>query len=221
MVGYIRVSTGKQADSGLSLEAQETKVRAMATLKDCKLSEVIVDAAESAKDLDRPGAQKVLKMVRGREVSGVVITKLDRLTRSVRDLADLLDLFRRKNVALISVAETLDTSTASGRLVINVMGSVGQWEREIIGERTADALQAKLARGERAGNVAYGWRADATGALHADPSEQAAISKIQKLRSAGTSLREIADSLNAEGLRTRRGTEWRFQYVSNALKGPK
>jgi DNA invertase Pin-like site-specific DNA recombinase len=98
-----------------------------------------------------PGLQRVLAMVQNREVQAVIVAKLDRLTRSVRDLCELLELFERRGVALISLAESLDTSSAAGRLVINIMAAVSQWEREAIGERTRDALRHKRSQNERGG----------------------------------------------------------------------
>src|ERR1022692_1344199 len=157
-IGYVRVSTDKQADRGVSLEAQVEKIRAMATVHDVELVDVIVDAGESAKDLDRPGMTRVLDFVQSRAVEMVIIAKLDRLTRSVRDLAVLLEQFERRGVALVSVAESLDTSSASGRLVLNIMVSVSQWEREAIGERTRDAMRHKKAKLEFNGNAPYGFR---------------------------------------------------------------
>ena len=77
----------------------------------------------------------------------MIIAKLDRLTRSVKDLAELLERFQRRGVSLVSVAESLDTGSAAGRLVINIMTAVSQWEREAIGERTRDAF-AHTGRGE-------------------------------------------------------------------------
>ncbi len=73
----------------------------------------------------------------------LIVAKLDRLTRSVKDLAELLERFERKGVALVSVAESLDTGSAAGRLVLNITAAVSQWEREAIGERTKDALSHK------------------------------------------------------------------------------
>ena len=78
----------------------------------------------------------------------VIIAKLDRLTRSVKDLCTLLDRFTRRGVALVSVAESLDTGSAAGRLVLNIMTAVSQWEREAIGERTRDAISHKRTNGE-------------------------------------------------------------------------
>jgi DNA invertase Pin-like site-specific DNA recombinase len=157
-VGYVRVSTERQADQGVSLDAQDAKVRAMATVQGATLVGVIVDGGESAKSLNRPGLQRLLAMVNGGKVQAVIVAKLDRLTRSVKDLCGLLELLEKKKVALISVAESLDTSSAAGRLVITIMGAVSQWEREAIGERTRDALGHKKSNGERVGNIEYGYR---------------------------------------------------------------
>ena len=88
--------------------------------------EVIVDGGESAKSLKRPGMAKLLAMVDAGKVQAVIVAKLDRLTRSVKDLCKLLERFERRGVALISVAESLDTGSAAGRLVLNIMAAVSQ-----------------------------------------------------------------------------------------------
>src|ERR1035437_3523045 len=111
-IGYVRVSTDKQAEHGVSLEAQVEKIRAMSIVHDVELLDVIVDAGESAKDLDRPGMVRILEMVQSRAVGMVIVAKLDRLTRSVKDLAVLLEQFQRRGVSLVSVAESLDTGSA-------------------------------------------------------------------------------------------------------------
>src|SRR5437867_10736646 len=127
-IGYLRVSTDRQAEHGVSLEAQESKIRAMATIHNSELLEVIVDGGESAKSLNRPGLQRLLTLINAGQAQAVIVAKLDRLTRSVKDLCNLLELFEKRKVALISVAESLDTGSAAGRLVITIMGAVSQWE---------------------------------------------------------------------------------------------
>src|SRR5687768_9975290 len=185
----------------------------MAVVRGIELAEVIVDA-ESGKSLNRAGAQRLLEMVGRGEVGTVIIAKLDRLTRSVKDLCGLLELFEKKNVALISVAESLDTSSAAGRLVITIMGAVSQWEREAIGERTRDALRHKRSQGECIGNIHFGYRLAADGThVEPDPKEQAALREIHALRRRGGTLRSIAADLNEKGHRTRRGSEWRHTYI--------
>jgi DNA invertase Pin-like site-specific DNA recombinase len=218
-IGYVRVSTEKQADFGVSLETQSEKVRAMAVVQGAELVDVIVDAGESAKSLNRPGMARLMSLVDAGAVDTVIIAKLDRLTRSVKDLAELLERFTRRGVSLVSVAESLDTGTAAGRLVLNIMTAVSQWEREAIGERTRDAMHHKRANGERVGTVPFGYGMAADGLhLEADPAEQGILSRIRELKAAGYTTRRIADELNHQGFTTRRGTAWRFQYVAEALR---
>jgi site-specific DNA recombinase len=217
-LGYVRVSTERQAGEGVSLAAQSAKIRAMAEVQDAVLLEVVEDAGISGKSLQRPGLERLLKAVDARTVDVVIVAKLDRLTRSVRDLAELLDRFARRGVALVSVAESLDTGTAAGRLVLNVMASVSQWEREAIGERTRDALRHKKAQGQRVGNVPFGFAVSIDGATlipHAD--EQRILRMIRDLRTAGFSLRAIANELNVQGLVTRRGSPWQLRSVHHLL----
>jgi DNA invertase Pin-like site-specific DNA recombinase len=121
-------------------------------------------------------------------------------------------------VALVSVAESLDTGSAAGRLVITIMAAVSQWEREAIGERTRDVMRHKRSNGERVGNIAYGFRLAADGKqLEPDAQEQAVISAIRELRERRCTLRGIAAQLNARGLRTRRASAWRLEHVARIL----
>ena len=134
-IGYVRVSLPKMAERGVSLAAQTEKIRGMAAVQDLELLDILVEPGETAKNLDRPAMQRMLAMVDSKAIDTVIIAKLDRLTRSVKDLAELLERFSRRGVSLVSVAESLDTATAAGRLVLNIMVSVSQWERQAIGER--------------------------------------------------------------------------------------
>ena len=218
-IGYVRVSTDRQAEHGVSLDAQDAKIRAMAIVQGVSLLEVIVDGGESAKSLNRPGLRRLLSLVNSGSVQAVIVAKLDRLTRSVKDLCGLLELFEKKNVALVSVAESLDTGTAAGRLVITIMGAVSQWEREAIGERTRDALQHKRSKGERVGNIQFGYRLAPDGKhLEVDPSEDAILTEIWELRKHGGTLRGIAASLNGRTWRTRRGSTWRHEHIARIIK---
>jgi site-specific DNA recombinase len=217
-IGYARVSTDKQADKGVSLDVQAAKIQAMAALQDAELLETIVDAAESAKSLNRPGMTRLLALIDAGAVDSVIVAKLDRLTRSVKDLAVLLERFQKRGVSLISVAEALDTGSAAGRLVLNIMVSVSQWEREAIGERTRDAMRHMKTKGERVGETPFGFRAASDGVhLEPEPKEQELAGRIRELSHQGHSTRRIADHLNGCGYRTRRGGAWRFQYVAAVL----
>lgn len=156
-VGYIRVSKEEQVKEGFSLGAQEARIRAYCEAKGWTLHRVYRDEGISGKSLDRPGIQSLISDLKTNGVDVVVILKLDRLTRSVRDLGRLIeDLFN--GVALASVEESLDSTSANGRMVINLLGTVAQWEREIISERTTTALRFKKEKGEWAGRVPYGFQ---------------------------------------------------------------
>lgn len=122
-------------------------------------------------------------------------------------------------MSLVSVADSLDTKSAAGRLVLNIMVSVSEWEREAIGERTRDALRLKQSKGERIGNVAFGYRLAADDVhLEAEPTEHQILARMRSVRAAGITLRGIAAQLNREGFTTRRGTAWRHQYVAAVLR---
>ena len=217
-VGYVRVSTEQQAETGVSLDAQAEKIRAMAVVRDADLVDTVTDAGVSAKDLNRAGLARVLALVDKRQVDMVIVAKLDRLTRSVRDLGDLLEQFERRDVSLVSVAESLDTGTAAGRLVLNVMASVSQWEREVIGERTREALAHKRSPGQRIGTIPFGYTlGDDRRTLVEQANEQAVLARILDRRATGYSLRAIAEELNRAGLKTRSGTAWQHQYVRNLV----
>src|SRR5579872_3906761 len=178
-IGYVRVSTDRQADRGVSLEAQNEKIRAMAVVHGAELIDIIVDGGESAKSLNRPGVERLLGLVDRRAIDAVIVAKLDRLTRSVKDLCELLERFERRGVALVSVAESLDTGSAAGRLVLNIMAAVSQWEREAIGERTRDAMRHKRSNGQRVGNIAFGYRLTSDRVhVEPEPTEQATIAAV-------------------------------------------
>ncbi len=222
-VGYIRVSTEGQAEEGVSLAAQRAKLEAFAIAADLELVAIREDAGVSAKTLARPGLQAALADLREGRADALLVTKLDRLTRSVGDLGSLLERYFAERFSLLSIADSVDTRTAGGRLVLNVLTSVAQWEREAIGERTRDALRHLKAQGVRIGGEALGWRRtdelDGEGrkVWAPDLEEQTTAARILELRVAGASLRAICAALVAEGHRTKRGGRWAPQTVAQVL----
>jgi site-specific DNA recombinase len=218
-VAYLRVSTDKQADRGVSLDAQRAKVAAYAELYDLDLVEVIVDAGVSAKTIDRLGLTRALGMLRAGTADALLVVKLDRLTRSVRDLGELVErYFASGEVALLSVGEQIDTRSAAGRLVLNVLASVSQWEREAIGERTSAAMQHMASVGEYTGGEApYGFRLRDNGTLEENADEQRAIVEARRLRDAGLSLRAVARELDTASLRSRTGRPFAAVQIQRML----
>lgn len=218
-VAYIRVSTDKQAAEGVSLDAQRRKVALYAELHGLELVAIVEDAGVSAKSLDRPGLTRALDLLSSGAADALLVVKLDRLTRSVKDLGTLLDKYfgRDGGPALMVVAEAVDTRSAAGRLVLNVLMSVAQWEREAIGERTSIAMRHKAHNGEyTGGNAPYGWR-DVGGRLEAHEEEQATIAIALELRAAGLSLRKVGQLLAERGAAPRTGGAWHPQSVKVVL----
>ena len=216
-IGYIRVSTTGQADSGVSLEAQRAKIEAYAVMHELNLS-IIEDAGISAKSLDRPGMARLLKLIQGRKVNTVVVSKIDRISRSISDLNNLIQLFNKSGVEFVSISDHIDTGSANGRLSINLLGSINQWEREIISERTSEALAVMRSNGKRISRFApYGFKLNGNGVVE-DIDEQKAIQAIHKLRQDGLSLRRIGAELSLRGFCSRSGSVLSAQTINTVLK---
>ncbi len=214
---YVRVSTAQQSESGLSLEAQRAKLAAYAVAMDLDVVAVIEDAGVSAKSLDRPGLQRALGMLRVGQADALAVTKLDRLTRNVRDLGTLLEDYFADRV-LLSVGDSIDTRSAAGRLMLNVLTSVAQWERETASERTREVKRLQKSRGKYLGGVcAFGYRSAGEGRVVPDAGEYAAVERIRELRAEGMTVRAIATRIAAEGHRSRTGTLLGKSHVARIL----
>lgn len=223
VIGYVRVSTEHQADGGISLDAQRAKLTAYAVAMDLDLVAIIEDAGLSAKSLDRPGLTRALAMLDAGAADAILVTKLDRLTRSVKDLGDLCERYFTSGPALLSVGDSIDTRSAAGRLVLNVLTSVAQWEREACAERTREALAQLKRQGVKLGRAPLGARhceaTDAAGrrVVAEDAGELVTVARMRELRAERLSLREIAATLTDEGYRTKRGGEWHASTVRAVL----
>ncbi len=217
-VGYVRVSTDDQAQNGVSLEAQEVKIRAYCVAKDWELLNIIRDEGCSAKDLNRPGMQKIIEGAKTQLFDVVVTLKLDRLTRSVKDLGYLVeDVFNKYRVAFSSLQDNFDTSTANGRMVMNILATIAQWERDIISERTRDAMQFMKQSLKLVGAVPFGFD-NGNGQLTPNPVEMKIAQDIVSLKQGGRSYQNISDHLNAQGTASKNGGNWYPKTVLGVLR---
>lgn len=208
VLAYLRVSTDEQGRSGLGLEDQR---RAVERAADYKRWEVIdwIEETASGKDDQRPGYQRVLDLLENGGPDVLVVAKLDRLTRSMKDFAGLLERAKEHDWKLVALDLDVDMTTANGEMVANMMVTVAQWERRIIGERTKAALAQAKANGKRLGprpNI---------------PAR--VIERILAEREKGHTLQRIADGLNGdygdEPVPTAQGgKQWYPSTVSHVLK---
>jgi site-specific DNA recombinase len=223
-VGYVRLSTEDQVREGVSLDAQESRIRAYCEAKGWLLVGVVRDEGKSAKDLKRPGLQEILAELsrRRRRWDALVVVKLDRLSRSVKDLAGLTEAFQRAKVGFTSIAENVDTTSASGELFLNIIGALSQWERKAIGERTKAAMTHLRVSGRRCSRWApYGLRLAAGGRLTPDRKEQVVLEEISRLRRRGLPLRAISATLARRGILARSGRPFTAWTLSKLVsKGP-
>lgn len=193
VVAYARVSTEQQAIDGSSLDAQRERLEAYAKVCGCVIVALEVDAGVSASSLNRPGLQAALACLESGSAEGLLVVKLDRLSRRLRDMVDLVDTYFKDRFALMSVSESIDTSTAAGRMMLNMLTAVAEWEREAAAERTASVMAHMKASGKFTGGwPPFGWKQDEDGSLIEDPHEQAIKMTVKHLREDGVSLRKIA-----------------------------
>lgn len=215
-VSYTRVSTGEQAQDGVSLELQRVKVRAWASLNDAVLVAEYADEGLSGKRADRPGLMAAIAHAK-REKAALVVYSLSRLSRSTLDTLQLTADLERAGCDLVSLSEKLDTSTPAGRVVFRVLAVLGEFEREQIAERTRGAILHLKAKGQRYGSIPHGFR-DEGGQLVKDAREGEVVRLVQSLRARGLSLRKISDELAARGAFNRQGRPFNHNSINSMLR---
>ncbi|MGH7641212.1 MAG: recombinase family protein [Candidatus Dormibacteria bacterium] len=206
VIGYARVSTLEQADSGLGLEAQRRAIRSECERRGWELVGIEEDAGWSGKTVNRPGLQRALDACDGGTADGLVVAKLDRLSRSVQHAAALLVQAQRSGWALVALDLGVDLSTPSGEVMAHVLSAIAQFERRLIGQRTRDALAVRRAQGVKLGRPRV--------------LARSVVSRIARERKAGRTLQAIADRLNQDGVATAQGgASWWPSTVAKVLSG--
>jgi DNA invertase Pin-like site-specific DNA recombinase len=203
VVGYARVSTTEQADSGAGLAAQRAAIEAECDRRGWILDQLLEDAGYSAKSLKRPGIGEALELLDAGEADAIVVAKLDRLSRSMLDFTAVMARAHHKGWAIVALDCAVDTTTPAGEAMANVLATFAQFERRLIGQRTREALAMKRAAGVRLGR----------------PPEIPLVvaERIRAERSGGTTIRGIAAKLTAEGVPTARGGRWQPGTIARVL----
>ena len=206
VVGYVRVSTQGQVESGAGLRSQRKQIRDACEQRGWTLVRIESDEGASASSTkNRPGLAAALAAVESGEAGGLIVAKLDRLSRSVRDFCDVLDRSQRQEWVLACLDLGLDTSTATGRFTGQIIACVAELERSLIGQRTREGLAQKRAEG-----VHLGRKYSISPKL---------ARRIRAMRAGGATLEAICATLNAEGVPTSRGgAEWRPSSIQRALR---
>jgi len=203
-LGYLRVSTTEQADSGAGLAAQRAAIQSEADRRGWEV-EFLADEGYSAKDLNRPALTEALARLDRHEVDALMVSKIDRLSRSVHDFTGLRARADKRGWSLVLLDVNVDTSTPSGTMMANIMSSFSEYERALIGQRTKDALAAKKAAGIRLGRPRL--------------LPQEVVASIVEAKAAGRSLASIARNLTAQGVPTAQGGQrWYASTIAAVLR---
>jgi DNA invertase Pin-like site-specific DNA recombinase len=207
VIAYMRVSTEEQAESGAGLGAQRSAILAEAQRRGWQEADLtfVEDAGYSGKDLNRPGIAAALESLRRKKADTLMVSRLDRISRSLLDFAGLMDKASRERWALVALDLGVDTTTPQGEMVANVMATFAQFERRLIGQRTKDALAVKIASGVVVGRPR---------SIDTEVDE-----RIRADRKRGLTLQGIADGLNRDGIPTARGGQrWYDSTVRSVLR---
>lgn len=217
--GYVRVSTEHQVADGVSLEAQQAKFAAWCDLNGYEVAGVFIDAGISGKRADnRPELQKALDAVCSEKGAAIIVYSLSRLSRSVADTLSIATRLEKAGADLVSLSEKIDTTSAAGRMVFKMLAVLAEFERDQIGERITMAMSHKKSKGERCGQIPFGFDLAADGiTLEKNETEQEILSIIRKLRAGGMSLRDIATELNTMGVSPKGGKKWVHTSIKSIL----
>lgn len=220
---YIRVSTEEQAKEGYSIDAQRKLLNAWAVVKGAEEVTEYVDEGKSAKNLRRPAIQRMIQDCKDRKLNAVIVWKLDRLARNLRDQITLVeDVFRANSIDFVSATEAFDTSTSSGRLVMNMLGAVAQNERENTSDRVK-MVMTEMSRSGRhmAGKPLYGFDVDANHNYKINEQEAEAVRMVFRMKAAGEGYGAIIGALTAAGHFTRKGEAFKKNTLYDMIRNPR
>ena len=198
---YIRVSTEDQAREGFSLGEQKEKLLQLCAFKGYEVFKVYEDAGISAKDMEhRPAFQEMLQDMRDGKINYIVAYKLDRVTRSVRDLEELISQLEKYNCYLVCDRDDVNTSTANGRFFVRMLTVLSQLEIEIVSERTKFGLNGSIKSSHLPGPAPLGYKKDGNKKTIVDETTKPVIERIFKMYLEGKSFQQISNIFNEEKL---------------------
>jgi len=223
---YVRVSTEEQAQEGFSIRAQIEKLKSYALLKDWEIYNIYSDEGISGKNIvDRPAINRLIDDIENEKVNNVLVFKVDRLTRSTKDLIELVDLFEKYNCAFNSLTESIDTDTPSGRMFLRIIGIFAEFERENISERARLGRERKVKEGYTLANysMSYGYvKEKGQKVQEIQPDEARIVKEIFSMYlDKNISMTQIAKALNERKIKTKRNAlAWDTTSIKLILTNP-
>ena len=217
---YIRVSTEEQAAEGYSISAQRERLKAFCIAQDYADYKFYVDEGISGRNMKRPQFKKLMDDIKAGHIEVLLVYRLDRLTRSVRDLHNILDQLDKYNCVFRSATEIYDTSTAMGRMFITIVAAIAEWESANLGERVSMGQLEKARQGEWSAQPPYGFYKDKNDKLQIDEKQiQAVKLMIQKVRE-GMSFRQLSIYMGSTEHRPKRAYKWHIRTLMDLMQNP-
>lgn len=216
---YTRVSTEDQAKEGFSLDAQLEKLRSYCKARDWEIAGEYIDDGYSGRNVKRPAYNKMIEEIN--KWDALLVIKMDRIHRNSKNFMMMMEYLKKEGKEFVSMTESLDTSTAMGRFVMDIIQRIAQLESEQIGERVYIGMEqkAKTNGGILGFNIPYGY--DYTnGKLIINQNESENVKNIFQNYLNGISMKKIAGELNSKSVPTKLNKKWGIQTVSLILKNP-
>lgn len=206
---YLRCSTAGQVADGVSLDVQRSRCEAWANANGYSVEGIYGDEGISGKKAsNRPALAAALDHV-CRVRGALVVYSLSRLARSTKDALTISDRLSKVGADLVSLSEKIDTTSAAGKMVFRMLAVLAEFERDLVSERTKAALSLKRSRGQRIGQLPFGYDVAEDGAtLLPNTKEQATLAELRRLRAKGLTWKAVAEDLNSRGLSTKSGRDW-------------
>lgn len=193
---YVRVSTPGQAEEGESLDLQKERLSSYAQSQGWEIAEVYEDAGLSGGSSNRPAFQKLIRDAKQKKFDVVLVYKIDRLSRSILDFHETMKIFQENNISFVSLTQQFDTSTSTGRLMLNILVDFANFEREINVDRAKDSYLNRLYKGFHSGRTPYGYKRTNGNNLVVIPEEAEKVKKIFRFAFEKVSTAKIGKELN-------------------------
>lgn len=227
---YCRVSTTEQAEEGYSIDEQNIKIREYCEKEGHEIYNLYEDRGISGKNItNRPGIKQLLNDATNNKFDLVVVWKLNRISRKLLDILNIVELLNKHNIVFRSLTEKFETETPSGKLQLNIMGAIGEFERETIAENVKMGLLARAREGRWNGGVVLGYdlielpnegRKRKNTRLEINEKEASTVRRIFELYSQGHGYKAVVNRVNKEGYKTKRNLEFSVNTVKEILKNP-
>lgn len=224
-IGYVRVSSKKQVIKGGSIDSQVTRIKEYCKYEKLELVDIVEELGVSGRKENRLGIMYMLESIKKKEIDVVVVYSLSRLGRNLREVLDMVEWFKIKGVELRCIKEGIVSGDSISNLVLNIMGSINEFEVEQLGERIKDVKRDRKDKGKSYSNVMYGWE-NKNGELVINKDEWRNRNRIKRLRRKGYSWNKIEEEFDRLGIMSRKGNKFfgstmRNMFESDEIKNYK